>query len=81
MYYLANWKNILYLIKNLGSKKFNTNLKELTLTTNGTLLTQYSEKLKKYGIDRINVSLDTLNQEKYKKITRYGNLQKCYRRN
>ena len=69
-------KNIIYLINKLGSKTANSKLIELTLTTNGTLLGNYAKDLKKAGINRINVSLDTLNDEKYKKITRYGNLNK-----
>ena len=67
-------KNIIELIKNLNEKKQNTNLKEITLTTNGTLLKNYAKSLKENGIDRINVSLDTINNDKYKKITRFGNL-------
>jgi cyclic pyranopterin phosphate synthase len=67
-------KNIINLINNLGSKLDNSNLKELTLTTNGTLLSTYANQLKKAGVERINVSLDTLNKKKYKKITRFGEL-------
>jgi len=69
-------KNILFLINKLGSKIGKSKLKELTLTTNGTLLAQYAKHLKSAGVNRINVSLDTLNQDKYKKITRYGDLRK-----
>ncbi len=50
-------------IKNLSG------LKELSLTTNGIYLKDNIEKLRAGGIKRINVSLDTLNREKYKKIT------------
>ena len=69
-------KNIIHLINNLGSKIGNSNLKELTLTTNGTLLSKYAKSLKDAGVNRINVSLDTLDSDKYKKITRYGDLNK-----
>ncbi len=69
-------KNIIELIKNLNLKKQNTNLKEIVLTTNGTLLADNAKDLKENGIDRINVSLDTINNEKYRKITRFGNLNK-----
>lgn len=41
----------------------------VTLTTNGVLLSRYAEALKKVGIDSINVSLDTLDREKYSRIT------------
>ena len=59
----------------LGKKINNSNLEELTLTTNGTQLYKYAEVIKKNGIKRINVSLDTLDQKKYLKITRGGNLE------
>tara|TARA_Y100001970_G_scaffold128175_1_gene158273 strand:- start:24154 stop:25059 length:906 start_codon:yes stop_codon:yes gene_type:complete len=69
-------KNIIDLIQLLGSKIDNSSLKELTITTNGTLLSKYAEKIKKSGINRINISLDTLNKKKYKEITRFGLLDK-----
>jgi cyclic pyranopterin phosphate synthase len=69
-------KDIIELIKSLNLKKKTTNLNEITLTTNGTLLEKYAKDLKENGIDRINVSLDTINSEKYNKITRFGNLDK-----
>ena len=58
-------KDIIHLIKNLNKKKSYTNLKEITLTTNGTLLKKYAKELKDNGIKRINVSLDTIVKEKY----------------
>jgi len=67
-------KNILHLIKNLNKKKSFTNLKEITLTTNGSLLKKFAKDLKNNGVNRINVSLDTIIKEKYKEITRFGNL-------
>ena len=71
-------KNIMYLINNLGNKISNSKLKEITLTTNGTLLSRYAKDLKKAGVKRINVSLDTLNPDKYRKITRYGDINKVF---
>lgn len=44
-------------------------LKELTLTTNGVRLKQFAEPLLRAGVQRVNISLDTLNREKFKKIT------------
>jgi cyclic pyranopterin phosphate synthase len=44
-------------------------VKEITLTTNGTLLSRYIQKLREVGIKRINISLDTLKPEKFKMIT------------
>ena len=68
-------KNIIHLIQNLNKKKSSTNLKEITLTTNGSLLKRYAKDLKKNGINRINVSLDTIIEKKFREITRFGNLQ------
>jgi GTP 3',8-cyclase len=51
-------------------------LDELTLTTNGSQLAKYAEELKALGVKRINVSLDTLDPEKFRAITRWGSLDK-----
>ncbi len=50
-------------------------LRELTLTTNGTRLGQYAQALFDSGVRRINVSLDTLNAAKFRRLTRLGELQ------
>ena len=47
---------------------------ELSMTTNGSLLTEYAEKLKKAGLDRLNISLDTLDPDNFERITRTGRL-------
>ncbi|HPE21165.1 MAG TPA: GTP 3',8-cyclase MoaA [Candidatus Mcinerneyibacteriales bacterium] len=49
-------------------------IEEITLTTNGQLLEEKAPLLKHKGLGRVNVSLDTLDPEKYKKITRVGEL-------
>jgi cyclic pyranopterin phosphate synthase len=49
-------------------------LDELTLTTNGSLLGKYAAELKACGVERINVSLDTLDSDKFRAITRWGDL-------
>ena len=67
-------KDILHLIENLNKKKSSSILKEITLTTNGNLLKKFAKDLKNNGVKRINVSLDTIVKEKYKEITRFGNL-------
>jgi cyclic pyranopterin phosphate synthase len=46
---------------------------DISLTTNGTLLTRYAAELKSAGLHRVNISLDTLRQERFKFITRSGN--------
>ena len=51
-------------------------LQEITLTTNGVLLKEMARPLLETGVKRINVSLDSLNPEKYSHITRGGDLQK-----
>lgn len=48
---------------------------ELTLTTNGIFLEKYAYALKEAGVDRLNISLDTLDEEKYQSITGKGNIQ------
>ena len=49
-------------------------LEELTLTTNGSQLRRFSNDLYRLGVRRINVSLDTLNEEKFSEVTRWGRL-------
>lgn len=49
-------------------------INELAMTTNGILLPKYAEELKSAGLDRVNISLDTMNKEKYNYITRDGDL-------
>jgi len=68
-------KNIMQLFSNLG-KKLGHGLEELTLTTNGSQLDRYAKDLFHNGVRRINVSLDSLEKKKFKKITRIGNLDK-----
>jgi len=50
-------------------------LEELCITTNGTLLVQHAKALKEAGVNRLNISIDTLDADKYAEITRLGNLQ------
>lgn len=51
-------------------------LQELTLTTNGTQLAAHAKELARYGVKRVNVSLDTLDPERYRQITQFGDLRK-----
>jgi cyclic pyranopterin phosphate synthase len=64
-------KNLMWLIDSL-SRHLGAGLDELTLTTNGSQLARHAEALAKSGVVRINVSLDTLDAEKFKAITRWG---------
>lgn len=54
-------------------------IQEVSLTTNGMLLARMAQALAHSGLDRVNVSLDTLDPEKFKRITRYGNLERVWR--
>ncbi|MBZ9686478.1 GTP 3',8-cyclase MoaA [Clostridium estertheticum] len=49
---------------------------DISITTNGILLSDMAVDLKKAGLNRVNVSLDTLNSDKFRSITRIGNLDK-----
>jgi cyclic pyranopterin phosphate synthase len=69
-------RSIMTLISSLSRHVASGTLKELTLTTNGSQLQRYASELKVHGVDRINVSLDTLNAEKFRAITRWGDLEK-----
>jgi len=68
-------KNIIQLFNSLGSR-LDKGLDELTLTTNGSQLDRYATDLFKSGVRRINISLDSLDENKFKRITRIGNLNK-----
>jgi cyclic pyranopterin phosphate synthase len=52
------------------------NLDEIVITTNGSQLSKHAEMLKKFRVQRINISLDTLDHNLFKKITRVGDLSK-----
>ena len=67
-------KNIMNLIASLSRHITSRKLEELTLTTNGSQLPKYAQQLADNGVKRLNVSLDTLDREKFKKITRWGDL-------
>jgi GTP 3',8-cyclase len=69
-------KGVLEFISRLGEQVHNGRLKELTLTTNGTLLAGAAPLLAEAGIRRINVSCDSLKPEVYRRITRGGDLGK-----
>ncbi|WP_370642453.1 GTP 3',8-cyclase MoaA [Afifella sp. H1R] len=67
-------RNIMWLIEALGRHLTTGRLEELTLTTNGSQLERYAHDLAALGVRRINVSLDTLDHDKFKAITRWGDL-------
>ncbi|WP_281825268.1 GTP 3',8-cyclase MoaA [Jannaschia rubra] len=61
------------------SRHLGDGLDELTLTTNGSQLERFAQPLWDAGVRRINVSLDTLDADKFKAITRWGSLDKVLR--
>jgi len=65
-------KGISGLIRNIDKL---VGIKDIAMTTNGLLLKEYAKELKEAGLGRVNVSLDTLNEKKYKYITRFGSLK------
>jgi cyclic pyranopterin phosphate synthase len=69
-------KNIMFLVRALGRQIEAGRLDELTLTTNGSQLARYADELYDCGVRRINVSVDTLDADKFRKITRWGDLAK-----
>lgn len=65
-------KGIVELVEMINQIK---GINEITMTTNGILLPKYAEALKKAGLNRVNISLDSVSPEQYKKVTRGGNLE------
>jgi cyclic pyranopterin phosphate synthase len=69
-------KDIMTLVTALSRHLRAGTLDELTLTTNGSQLTKYAEGLAAAGVRRINVSVDTLDPDRFHAVTRWGNLAK-----
>lgn len=67
-------KGILTLFRSLGRHVASGALRELTLTTNGSRLAEFAQDLHEAGVRRVNVSLDTLDPERFHAITRRGRL-------
>jgi len=72
-------KNIMHLVRQLSRHLKTGDLEELTLTTNGSQLERFADELAECGVRRINVSLDTLDSEKFHSVTRWGHLDKVMR--
>ena len=71
-------KNIMSLVRSLSRHLKTNDLDELTLTTNGNHLEEFAGELFDCGVKRINVSLDTLNEAKFRAITRWGDISKVF---
>lgn len=69
-------RDIMKLFRSLSRHLDSGALDELTLTTNGSQLSRFAQELADLGVKRVNVSLDTLNPDKFQAITRWGKLDK-----
>ena len=67
-------RNVMSLFESLGRQVTAGKLQEITLTTNGSRLARHAHELFNCGVRRINVSIDTLDHDKFAKITRWGKL-------
>jgi cyclic pyranopterin phosphate synthase len=72
-------KNVMSLFRGLGRHLETGALDELTLTTNASQLAKYAEDLAAIGVKRVNVSMDTLDKEKFRELTRWGDLDQVMR--
>jgi len=68
-------RNIMSLFRSLSRHLDSGALDELTVTTNGSQLSRFADELADIGVKRINVSLDTLDNDKFTAITRWGRLE------
>jgi len=64
-------KGVVQLAQNLGQIE---GLRELVMTTNGVLLRQNANALREAGVSRLNISIDSLKADRFKKLTRFGEL-------
>src|SRR5256714_10675041 len=69
-------RNVMSLVRSLSRHLGTGALDELTLTTNGSQLARFATELADCGVRRVNVSLDTLDPEKFRAITRWGDIDK-----
>jgi cyclic pyranopterin phosphate synthase len=69
-------RNVMTLFDRLGAQIGKSNLKEVTLTTNGSQLSRFARDLVSAGVKRINISLDTRDPAKFRDITRWGDVAK-----
>lgn len=72
-------RNVMSLFRGLGRRLETGELEELTLTTNGSQLVKYADELAAVGVRRINVSLDSLDPERFRHITRWGNIEDVHK--
>ena len=73
-------RNIMSFFQSISRHLDDQKLKELTLTTNGSQLKKFAKELYGVGVRRVNISLDTLDDAKFAKVTRWGRLSWCNER-
>ena len=69
-------RNVMWLFEALGRLE---RLRELVVTTNGSRLAELAQPLRDAGVSRVNISLDTLRPERFRRITRFGTLERTLR--
>lgn len=67
--------NIVDLVRGIASIP---GIRTLSMTTNGVLFSRLAESLKEAGLQRVNFSLDTLNEDKFRSLTRWGSLEQVW---
>jgi cyclic pyranopterin phosphate synthase len=67
--------NIVQLVRDIAHTP---GVRSLTLTTNGQLLSRLAEPLKEAGLHRVNISLDTLDPQKFRRLTRWGKIEQVW---
>lgn len=72
-------RNVMALFEAMGRHLASGSLREMTLTTNGSQLARFAPDLARFGVRRINVSLDTLDPERFRRLTRRGDLAQVLR--
>ena len=69
-------RNAMWLLREIGRLE---GVKELVMTTNGSQLERYAAEMREAGVKRVNISLDTLRADRFKSITRVGEIDKVLR--
>ncbi|MGH8646158.1 MAG: GTP 3',8-cyclase MoaA [Gammaproteobacteria bacterium] len=69
-------RNVLYLLEQIGRLP---GVRELALTTNGSQLSRMASELRAAGVKRLNISLDSLQPDRFRRLTRFGELDKVLR--
>jgi cyclic pyranopterin phosphate synthase len=67
--------NVVKIVRGIASTP---GIRSLSMTTNGILLSQLAQPLKEAGLQRVNISIDTLDPEKFRRLTRWGKLQQVW---